>query len=273
MADDVPAAAGLTEVAFGGGRREDRLRRYLALEPRGWFVVEDGGGLLGIGGVVRYDGFAWLGLMAIRPDRQRRGLGRALAEEAIGWARAGGCSTICLVATPAGLPLYQRLGFVPDGLSHELAGTPRLHPRAPGSVPCSVTLWTPADTEDVARFDAPAFGSDRRRVLAAYAAEFPTSAWVARDRSGDVRGFIVVQGSSFGPWTAADDASASQLLDVALDGLGGALKAGVVDGTAEPLLLARGFTRTRDLPRLRLGPPVPTAPGPRLLAHASYAVG
>ncbi|HVP61543.1 MAG TPA: GNAT family N-acetyltransferase [Myxococcaceae bacterium] len=269
--DDIPAAAQLTAEAFGGVAREARIRRYLTLEPEGWFGLEDAGGLVAIGGVIRYLRFAWLGLMAVRPQRQREGLGRTLAETAIEWAREHGCPSVCLIATPAGVPLYRRLGFVPDGDSSELTGVPQVSHPVQG--PCSVRPWAEADTPEVARFDAPAFGADRTRVLAAYADEFSRSAWVARNRGGAVCGYLVVQDESLGPWAASDEAAAGQLLDVGLAGTERSLRAGVLDDVGERLLLARGLVRTRALPRMRLGPPVARASRPRLLAHASYAVG
>jgi GNAT superfamily N-acetyltransferase len=268
--DDVLDAARLTSVAFGGGPRESRIRRYLGLEPEGWFTVDHGGALLAVGGVVRFGPLAWLGLMAVEPGRQREGLGRTIAEAAIGWARSQGSATVLLIATPAGIPLYRRLGFVDDGESSELAGVPDT-PRPSG--PCTVRPWNAVDTEEVARFDAPAFGADRGRLLAAYAREFAGSAWVARDVLGRVRGFLVLQGETLGPWSATDETVAGQLLDVGLDGVRVSLRAGITDALGQRLLEARGLQRTRGLPRMRLGPAVGQASCPRLLAHASYAVG
>src|SRR5215469_4019672 len=228
--DDVVPGARLTAEAFGGEPRESRLRRYLRLEPEGWFVLEDAGTLVALGGAVRFGALAWLGLMVVARARQRQGLGRTVATAAIDWARQRGCSTICLIATPAGAPLYRQLGFVPDGDSRELSGMPRPLPLA--SEPSTVRRWRPEDTDEVARFDAPAFGADRLRALTAYAREFSESAWVARDERGRVSGFVVVQEDSLGPWCAVDDRVAGELLDVALGGLTRPLKAGVIDEVA-----------------------------------------
>jgi GNAT superfamily N-acetyltransferase len=268
--DDVLAASRLTSVAFGGGPRESRIRRYLGLEPEGWFAVDEAGALLAVGGIVRFGPIAWLGLMAVEPGRQREGLGRTIAEAAIGWAKSKGCTTVFLIATEAGIPLYLRLGFVHDGESSELAGVPEA--RRPAG-PCTVRPWQTEDTEEVARFDAPAFGADRGRLLATYAREFAGSAWIARDVLGRVRGFLVLQGETLGPWSATDETVAGQLLDVGLDGVRRSLRAGIADALGQRLLEARGLKRTRGLPRMRLGPAVGQASSPRLLAHASYAVG
>jgi predicted N-acetyltransferase YhbS len=267
---DVVAGARLTAAAFGGEPREARLRRYLALEPEGWFAVEESGTLVALGGAVAFGRLAWLGLMVVDPARQRQGLGARVARVAIDWAHARGCSTICLIATPAGIPLYCRLGFVPDGDSHELSGAPR--PLTAGDA-VRVTRWTPGDTAEVARLDAPAFGADRSRLLAAYAREFSGSAWVARDERGQVSGFVVVQDDLIGPWCAVDERVGGQLLDVALRGVTRTLRVGALEGPGAALLALRGFSAGRALPRMRLGPPVQRAAHPHLLAHASYAVG
>jgi len=269
--DDVVEGARLTAAAFGGEPRESRLRRYLQLDPEGWFGLEDAGELVALGGAVRFGALAWLGLMVVDRARQRQGLGRTVASAAIDWARAQGCSTIHLIATPAGAPLYQQLGFVPDGESHELSGMPR--PLAAASGPASVRSWRSEDTEEVASFDAPVFGASRSRLLATYSREFSGSAWVARDERGRICGFILVQEDSLGPWCAVDDVVAGQLLDVALRGLTRTFRVGALDELATRLLARRGFCPGRALPRMRLGPPVPRAAHPLLLAHASYAVG
>jgi predicted N-acetyltransferase YhbS len=269
--DDVAAGARLTAAAFGGEPREARLRRYLALEPEGWFAFEESGALVALGGAIAFGPLAWLGLMVVEPARQRQGLGAKVARVAIDWAHARGCSTIRLIATPAGIPLYRRLGFVPDGESHELSGAPR--PLPAGGEAAAVKRWTPEDTAEVARLDAPAFGADRSRLLAAYAREFSGSAWVARDETGRVSGFVVVQDDLIGPWCAVDERVAGQLLDVSLHGVTRTFRVGALDALGVALLELRGFSTGRALPRMRLGPPVPRAAHPHLLAHASYAVG
>ena len=269
--DDVVEGARLTAEAFGGEPREARLRRYLTLDPEGWFGLEDDGTLVALGGAVRFGALAWLGLMVVDRARQRQGLGRTVASAAIEWARQNGCSTIHLIATPAGTPLYRQLGFVPDGESRELSGVPR--PLSQTRGPASVDPWRSEDTEEVARFDAPAFGANRSRLLAAYAREFSGSAWLARDDHHQICGFILVQDDSLGPWCAVDDLVAGQLLDVALGGVTRQLKAGAIDDLGAELLVQRGFAPVRALPRMRLGPTVPHDTQPLLLAHASYALG
>jgi GNAT superfamily N-acetyltransferase len=61
--------------------------------------------------------------MATAPARQRQGAGRALLEAVLRRHRADGNSRFYLIATPAGRPLYEALGFqTVDDLTLYIAG-------------------------------------------------------------------------------------------------------------------------------------------------------
>lgn len=61
--------------------------------------------------------------MASAPDRQRQGAGRAVLEAAMAHHRALGADAFYLIATPAGKPLYDALGFkTVDDVSIWIAG-------------------------------------------------------------------------------------------------------------------------------------------------------
>jgi len=49
----------------------------------------------------------------VRPEFRSRGIARALTNAAIDWCRERECSAIRLVASDAGRPLYESLGFMP----------------------------------------------------------------------------------------------------------------------------------------------------------------
>ena len=53
----------------------------------------------------------WIGTIWVAPDQRRAGVGRALTAAVIDAAEAAGCRTLVLVATEAGRPLYEGLGF------------------------------------------------------------------------------------------------------------------------------------------------------------------
>jgi GNAT superfamily N-acetyltransferase len=72
---------------------------------------------------------AWLISMWVAPEMRRQGVGGALVEAVVGWARANGASRMVLdVAdhnTPA-IELYARKGFVPTGVTGTMP-PPRAH--------------------------------------------------------------------------------------------------------------------------------------------------
>src|ERR1041385_4168599 len=113
-ADDVLRAAFHANISF-----VPRLRRYLALQPDGWLAADDEGQVVGLVGAVDYGAFAYIGLMAVRPDRQGQRLGRKLMEALLAMLDARGTTCALLDASAAGAPLYERSGFVDAGLSLE----------------------------------------------------------------------------------------------------------------------------------------------------------
>lgn len=78
----------------------------------------------------------WMGPLAVRPDRQGLGVGRAIVDAGVAWLEDGGCTTIGLETMPRtmdNIGFYARLGFVPGyltiTLSRDVTGRP---PRDPG---------------------------------------------------------------------------------------------------------------------------------------------
>lgn len=62
----------------------------------------------------------WMGPIAVRPDRQGGGIGRAIVQTGVEWLRGEGCTTIGLETMPRtieNIGFYSRLGFVPRHLT------------------------------------------------------------------------------------------------------------------------------------------------------------
>jgi ribosomal protein S18 acetylase RimI-like enzyme len=64
------------------------------------------------------DGTAGLYGVATRRDHQRQGIGTAMVLAALAEAKRRGCDLATLLASPAGLPVYQRIGFRVCGVFH-----------------------------------------------------------------------------------------------------------------------------------------------------------
>src|SRR5512144_255210 len=112
---DLDIADAIMIPAYGVPRSRKRdLRRYLALQPDGWLLALLDGEPAGMGGAIDYGPFAYIGLMAVLPALQRRGIASAIMDRLLAWVAARGCPTALLDASPAGERLYEKLGFVDD---------------------------------------------------------------------------------------------------------------------------------------------------------------
>jgi len=170
------------------------------LQPDGIIVAEDGETIVGTGCCIAYAdaGFGWIGLIATEPAYERRGIGRALTEEAARTLAAHGCASV-LDASAAGAPLYSRMGFTDCGATRVLE-------RGRGSTarPARVTVIDAAAIDDIVAYDREVFGGDRRRLLSRLVERNPDRAAVARSPGGRVIGYAVSHNDLLGP-VAADD--------------------------------------------------------------------
>ena len=79
-------------------------------------VAEAGGRILGFSTVVPGEGTAVeLDDLFVDPDLLRRGVGRALVDDLVERARAGGATRVDVSANLRALGFYERCGFVADG--------------------------------------------------------------------------------------------------------------------------------------------------------------
>ncbi len=143
---------------------------------------------------------AAMNMIIVDAAMRGRGLGRVLMEQIIA---LGGARELRLVATADGLPLYEKLGFVPCGeiLQHQGIARATLpdHP---------VSTGTLADAERLVAMDTKASGLSRADLIAAIA------------KKGEVlvadRGIALLRdfgrGCVLGPVVAQDDATARALV-------------------------------------------------------------
>jgi RimJ/RimL family protein N-acetyltransferase len=103
---------------IGGEPPVDIERRAASWILEGGFAAEADGELVGQIFVLRsHHGFGEIGMMVAR-DRRGQGIGTALMEAAIGWAREQGLHKLSLdvfAHNEAALALYRKLGFVEEG--------------------------------------------------------------------------------------------------------------------------------------------------------------
>lgn len=211
---DIDAAGIISARAFNStGTRSAEVRRYLQLQPDGWLLALSGGGPVGMVGAVDYGPFAYIGLLAVLPAAQGRGIGRALMRHLLAWLDARGTPVSLLDATDAGAPIYLRLGF------EEVARTNVFQPARldhPPSTSEGVRLLGPSDVPALLRFDAPIFGASREAVFNALLADFPGRAFATWDEAGELTGYLFAQARRLGPWVVRRAQDAETLLHAAL---------------------------------------------------------
>jgi GNAT superfamily N-acetyltransferase len=186
-ADIEPAVAAI--LADDWGDRRAWFEFAVAHQACRAFVAEDDAGAIVGTGIVTINGpVAWLGTIWVASSERGRGLGRALTQAPIDEAEGAGCETLVLVATDAGQPLYERLGFTVQTWYRTM--------EAPGLADTSaddggrvVRAFKPDDLDAMADLDRAATGEDRRHLLAAFAG--PDTAKVVTTAQDRATGFVI----------------------------------------------------------------------------------
>ncbi|MGO7049187.1 GNAT family N-acetyltransferase [Rhizobium leguminosarum] len=202
--DHLEAAVALSRQAGWPHRTED-WQLALALSD-GMVAVEDGR-VVGTVLVTPYKrDCATINMVIVDETMRGRGLGRKLMDAAL---LIAGDRPLRLVATTAGLPLYQKLGF------HE-TGTVAQHQGLAGDIAASAETQaaTDADLPAIVALDRLAFGADREGLLSYFAG---IGAFAVIRRDGHVSGFACLRpfgrGEVIGPVVAADLGQARKLIE------------------------------------------------------------
>lgn len=207
--------------------------------------------------------FAWVSMVLVRPEFQRRGYASALLRHALAVLQARGAAAV-LDATPAGHAVYVQEGFVDtwgfaryrrEALARG-AGSAPAAPHAPAPAAAIPTrALTEADWPAIAALDAPSFGADRLPLLRSLQRRWPEAARVAT-RDGELLGFVLGrdgrEARQIGPLLAADDATARSLLAGVLRAADGPVYLDLLDRRQAllPWLQAEGFAFQRPFTRM-----------------------
>jgi GNAT superfamily N-acetyltransferase len=270
LADDVPSVAELTAAAFSREiEDEDAARRWrernaypLTTDPEGAFVADLDGRIIGIAQAMVRERLWILSRLAVAPDIQSTGAGRALIESALAYGRSTDAGLIVSSNDPRALRLYAGSGFV-------------LHPtfRADGLVDRRTLPRSHAGVSEDDRGDD--LGSLAGLTRAIRGAPYNGELQFALERGGRLlrlgdRGFAVVEPTG-GPFVlvARDEAAARALLWHALAVIDGPMRVRWITGAqrwaidvlvaARLELVAYGALCVRGTPG-SLRPFLPSAP-------------
>ncbi len=238
------------------------LENVLCYEPEGCFVAEVKGEVVGSVTTTLYTHFGWIGMMMVRKNLRRRGIGSTLLKTALRYFKEKGVPTARLEADPPGVPLYESFGFVKECDSQRWFGKPFKLRGVPGT-----GRATKEDLEAVLALDKRAFGDDRSRVLRRLFAYSDFAFKVRRDPSlGIIMGRKTAAGTMLGPFIAANGDAAKRLLRWAVGFVEeGEAYVGVLEtsGNARLLMSTQGFRKRSVLTRMYWGDP-PRSGNPQL---------
>ncbi|WP_250536510.1 GNAT family N-acetyltransferase [Caballeronia sp. AZ10_KS36] len=197
-AADIPAAHALS-VEVKWPHRADDWR--FVLDAGGGFIAQDGERVVGTALCWKHgDDGGSLGMVIVAPDSQGKGIGRRLMELLL---EALGSRITVLHATPAGEPLYTKLGFRRIGAVNQ-------HQSADFCVPSidlrrgeRIRAIEPHDTPTLVVLASRASGFDRSAVLPAL---LKVAQGVLIERDGQTLGFALIRefgrGHAIGPVVA-----------------------------------------------------------------------
>lgn len=257
--DDLREADMLRDLA-GWNQQLTDWRRMLRLDPDGCFVAALPDGVVGTVTTIRYGtDLGWIGMMLVHPEYRRRGIAQRLMETALVRLQQCGVRCIRLDATPAGEPVYRKLGFVDEWqFSRWHCANPASAATAAAATESLVCGWPPSSNGRT--LDRMAFGTDRSQLLESLQDSCLCGLQTAETAEPQDTGFGMLRpgqrASSLGPIAAGSPRVASLIVT-------GLLRHAPQDvfwdvpepnGMAVQLAEQLGFDRLRPLLRMRFGP-------------------
>ncbi len=198
-ADDIVAGHALSRAAGWPHRVEDWQWMF---DAGGGFVATDNGEVIGTTLYWKYGADrSTLGLVIVSPDEQGRGIGRRLMELVL---EALGGRVTFLHATPAGMPLYEKLGFKACGTIEQHHGTVGSVQAVTPAVGEQLRSLRTGDVPRVIELASRASGLDRGEIVPAL---LDVAQGVVLERGGELLGFSMFRrfgrGYAIGPVVAA----------------------------------------------------------------------
>lgn len=253
---DIPLGLALSSAA-GWNQTAADWQTLLALSRAGSLSAYWDGQAAGTVTTVSYgQSLHWIGMVLVRENFRRKGIGTALLRGALEAVKDEGA--VGLDATPAGKALYDTLEFSEVYRLGRWLREP-FQAALPGEIGSAIEPMLAADLPAVCAYDQEVFGADRAPLLRALRAGAAGLAWLAR-RQGRTIGYCLGRFgrlyAHIGPVVADDTPTAQALLLCALDAAGEWRT--IVDTTFHrpewnEWLRALGFAEQRPFMRMRLG--------------------
>lgn len=226
------------------------LKYYIESPHSHPIKVVEGNEITGIGTTVLNEDTAWLALIIVHPGHRNKGLGRMITEYLINSLDQSRYTTIYLVATPLGEPVYKKLGFVEE--------TEFLFFRdGETDFAMSEFIWPVGEQyrDAVFAMDREVFGENRRHRII----ENLRSAFVYRNENNAVEGYYLPAWGE-GLVVAQNETAGLALMKLRLKLTLFPAIVPVDNQTAIRFLTENGHQQFRNAKRMRLGKARPWQP-------------
>ena len=205
---DLPACLQLTQAERWPHRHHDWQLHYDVGE--GWVAVHDED-IVGVTMRWLYSNhIATIGLVVVSQSQQGRGIGGRLMRAAMDGMDA---YTLRLMATDAGLKLYENCGFVAVGQITQIQGEIKVAPAAVAADGVTIRRVTRRDLDRFVEVDSEAYGGARCDLLSAILRD---DRGVVAERGNQIRGFALIRdsghGQTVGPVIAKDQSVAISMV-------------------------------------------------------------
>ncbi|HEY9501074.1 MAG TPA: GNAT family N-acetyltransferase [Pyrinomonadaceae bacterium] len=254
---DIGEAMKIKELV-GWNQTEADWQRLLKVGPKGCFAAFRNGSLVGTTTTTSFeDDLAWIGMVLVHPSHRRMGIATKLLRHALDYL-SNNVRTVKLDATADGKRLYEGLGFRVESLVERWTGVAIPNGRTEDEV--EVVHLDETITTELLDLDRQAFCANRSSLIKELIAHASAVPAIVRAKDGSVKGYSIARRGSqigyVGPMVATKASEAAALLDRTLDQIAGERVYVDVNTRFEGwprVLLDRGFTKQRELIRMRFG--------------------
>jgi len=255
QSDDIANCKLLSDVE-GWNQTEKDWKLLVNNSQNVCLLAETGHKIIGTATAMNYSGeVVWIGMVLVEKSYRGRGIGKMLLSNLLNQLKS--FKSVKLDATPAGQPLYEKLGFKSEYLIHRLT-TPSMDNAQPFLSGITPELVLISDIPEITALDASVFGAERTSLMKSLINENSENSWCIK-RNGRITAFALGRNGrkyhQIGPVFASSLIETIILISQTLLRLAG--KPLVVDVPAQNIELINwlnsiGFVRQRDFVRMYL---------------------
>ena len=219
-------------------------------------LAETGHKIIGTATAMNYSGeVAWIGMVLVDKSYRGRGIGKMLLSNLLNQLKS--FKSVKLDATPAGQPLYEKLGFKNEYLIYRMT-TPSMEISQPFFSSITPEPVLISDIPEITALDSSIFGVERTTLVSSLINENPENSWCIK-RNGRITAFALGRNGrkyyQIGPVFASSIVETIILISQTLLKLAG--KPLAVDVPSHKVELINwlnsiGFDRQRDFVRMYL---------------------